>query len=253
MPAGIWQGRRLSRITVFRDAADLVTKITVKARRKWTTGAYTVEPTTTYAPGVSRHGERHRRFEMPGLYTFAQYERWLRGMWLRYGMRADRVVFTVRGLSLMSALPGTFLGMISPKRHWMSPQLLKVLNYDPDEEAQTITFECFDCQRPVDVAATLPVVVMPSVRTRPIQGTPTVDLSPPSAASALVPEGSYRRIVLRARASADLDYDHTEIWASTVNNRATATFIRNGGVGAPPGSSGKRRSRWRTGPPIMCG
>lgn len=224
-------------LRIRRDASDIVTQITASARRKWTNGKYTTVPTMTYPPGLSLHGVRNRPYELPGVYSTAQFNRWLVGMWLRHGVRADRVTFTTKTLSLISALPGTFLGMISPKRKWPVAQLLKVLSCTPDDEAQTITFECFDTRLPATVAATLPVVVVPEVRTRPRESTPTVDIIPPAAASNLIATGSYRRIVIRWTIPLDSDYSHTEIWTSLTNTRASATHVRNGGNGAVPGST----------------
>ena len=65
--------------------------------------------------------------------------------------------------------------------------------------APNIHFECFDCGRFVDDPVTLPTSTITSVRRRVRTYPTTVDLTPPAPASNLVPEGSYRRVVLRWR------------------------------------------------------
>jgi hypothetical protein len=145
------------------------------------------------------------------------------------------VTFTVRGLGLAPALPGTYLGFEWKWFGWDQPRLLKVLNQDPDpqEDTPSITFTCFDCQRFVDDPVVLPSPVVPTNRRRVRTPKPTVDLTPPGPASGLSATGSFRQIVLRWTAPRDLDYLYTEIWASGTNNRATAVRVRNSAIGAP--------------------
>jgi hypothetical protein len=214
------------------DEANYTNVLTVKRRLKWTTNEYTDEPTVDFRPSVGLYGPLRGEVELPAVYTDAHGLVWVRAFFARYGFLPAFVRFTVRGLGYATALPGTYLGLTLPWYGWNQPRLLKVLKQEADAFGARVSFECFDCQRFVDDALVLPMVPVESVRRRIRVPDQSVDISPPGPVTNLTPIGNYRQIVLRWTAPGDLDYVATEIWASVLNNRATATHQRTS-MGAP--------------------
>ena len=219
------------------DQQNIVNYLTVKRRLRWTDLEYTDTPEISFPASVYIYGPLRGEVELPACYRDDHGLAWVQAFFLRYGFLPALVRFTVRGLGHLTDVPGTYIGFLNPWFGWTQPRLLKVLNQEvaPNDGAPNIHFECFDCQRFVADPVTLPTSTITSVRRRVRSYPTTVDLRPPAAASNLVAQGSYRRIVLRWTSPRDLDYSHTEIWAATVNNRASAVLVRNGGSGVPPG------------------
>jgi hypothetical protein len=217
------------------DEANIMNTLTVKRRYKWTSNEYTDEPTVDFRPSVGLYGILRGEIELPAVYTDTHGIIWVTAFFHRYGFLPAIVRFLVRGLGYATALPGTEVGFVWPWMGWTQARLLRVLNQEVDPAGMSISFECFDCGRFVTDEVTLPTATINEVRRRIRVPDQTVDLSPPGPASGLTAEGSYRQIVLRWTAPGDLDYSHTEIWASTTNNRASAVLHRNGGHGVPPG------------------
>jgi hypothetical protein len=214
------------------DEANYVNTLTVKRRIKWTTNEYTDEPTVDHQTSVWLYGVLRGEIELPALYTDAHGLVWVQAFFSRYSYLPAIVRFTVRGMGYASALPGTYLGMTVQWLGWTQARLLKVLNQEVDPFGERVSFEAFDCGRFVTDSVTLPTVPLNSIRRRIRVADDSVDLTPPGPASGLTATGSYREIVLRWTAPGDLDYAYTEIWASTANNRATATHQRSS-IGAP--------------------
>jgi hypothetical protein len=215
------------------DEANYTNELTVKRRMRWTDNTYTDEPTVDFRPSVGLYGPLRGEVELPAVYTDAHGLVWVRAFFARYGFLPGIVRFTVRGLGYATALPGTYLGLTVPWYGWTKARLLKVLNQEPDPFGARVSFECFDCQRFVDDTLVLPMVPVESVRRRIRVPDQSVDITPPGPASGLTATGSYRQVVLRWTAPGDLDYSYTEIWASTLNDRSTATHVRNSSRGAP--------------------
>lgn len=217
------------------DEINYVNTLTVKRRIKWTTNKYTDEPTVDHRPSVGVYGALRGEVELPAVYTDAHGIVWVKAFFGRYSFLPSTVNFTVRGLGYLTALPGTYFGFTSPWMGWTQARLLKVLNQEPDPLGQRISFECFDCGRFVTDEVTLGGVAINEVRRRIRVPDQSVDITPPGPASGLTATGAYRQVVLRWTAPGDLDYSYTEIWASVVNNRASATHVRNSPRGAPGG------------------
>jgi hypothetical protein len=221
------------------DESNIVNTLTVKRRLKWTTNQYTEEPTVDHRPSVGLYGPLRDEVELPALYTDVHGQIWVQAYFARYGYLPAVIRFSVRGLGYATALPGTYLGFLWSIPGWTDQaRLVMVLNQEVDPFGMRISFEVFDCGRFVTDDLTLPDVLLPEVRRRIRVPDQSLDLTPPGPASNLSYVGSYRQIVLRWTAPGDLDYDHTEIWASgNVNNRANAVLVRNGGQGVPPGGA----------------
>ena len=209
------------------DVENLMNTVRISRRLKWSTGTYTDIPTVANQASTTVYGARYRSFELPACYTDAEGLRWFHGMMMRYALKPATITFTVRGLSLLPALPGTFLGFVWTDQGWTTPRLVKVLEQSIDPMRQQIRFTCFDCQRPVTDQVSLPPTLIVETRRRIAETGLDVDLSPPGPAFGLTYTGSYRQIVLRWTAPSDLDYDYTEVWAAdNVNNRALAVCVR---------------------------
>jgi hypothetical protein len=218
------------------DSVNIVNELTVKRRRKWTTDEYTDEPTVDHRPSVGVYGPLRGEVELPAVYTDAHGIVWVRAFFGRYSFLPAMVRFTTRGLGYLTALPGTYVGFTWPWMDWTQARLLKVLNQEVDPFALSISFECFDCGRFVTDEVTLGPADITEVRRRIRVPDQSVDLAPPGPASGLTATGGYRQVILRWTAPGDLDYSYTEIWASTINNRSTATHVRNSPRGAPGGT-----------------
>jgi hypothetical protein len=211
------------------DESNICNTLTVKRRYKWTTGDYTDEPTVDHRPSVGVYGTLRGEVELPAIYTDADGLVWVRAFFSRYSHLPAIVRFTVRGMGYVTALPGSYLGFVWPWMGWTQARLLLVLNQEADPFGMSVSIEAFDCGRFVTDAVTLPTVSIEEVRRRIRVTVPTCDLTPPGPATGITATGNYREIVVRWTPPGDLDYDYTEIWASQTNNRATATFFRNGG------------------------
>jgi hypothetical protein len=211
------------------DVANLMNTARLSRRRKWTTREYTDIPVVQHASSVATYGSVYKPFELPGCYSDAETLRWWQGMVAQYAHKPYIVRFTTRSLHLKHALPWTFLGFIWRRQGWTTPRLLKVLNQELRADGLGIEFECFDCQRSISETFVPPTIPIEEVRRRVAEGGVGVDLTPPAPATNLMAFGSYRQIVLTWTPPLDWDYDHTEIWSATVNDRASATPTRNGG------------------------
>lgn len=144
---------------------DLITKVRLRWRGKWTTGETLEETDVPYTLGINLYGDLRQTFDLPGMYTDTHASRWLAALFLRQGILAPMVEFHTRYLHAVGVGTGQFIAFTWPRRNWQR-RLLKVLNVEIDLERQTQRFTCLDCRRNAPDPVSLPIGALPPRRRR---------------------------------------------------------------------------------------